>query len=135
MFVINEPEIGAHAKKIVRKVWGTEFWIINNDRYCMKVLKINPGFQCSIHRHEQKDETFIGLQGTLRLDIHDEKGKIAQTHGIDSGKRVRIRPGVYHSFQATNLTWVMEVSTPHSDEDVTRIQESRKINGEGNEGN
>jgi D-lyxose ketol-isomerase len=125
--VINEPELAASALKVVSKLWGTEFWITNTELYCLKFLKITPGFQCSIHAHSIKDETFIGCSGTLQLNIHRHDGGIHAVHNIQPGKQYRIRPAVFHSFQATNVAWVMEVSTLHSDEDVIRLQESRKF--------
>jgi D-lyxose ketol-isomerase len=125
--LINEPEIAAHAIKIVPKLWGSEFWMVNNELYCMKYLKVNPGYQCSVHAHAIKDETFVGFTGTLQLTLYDSKGKIVNVLALDPGAKYRIRPETFHSFQAINVTWVMEISTQHSDKDVIRLQESRRL--------
>jgi D-lyxose ketol-isomerase len=125
--IINEPELAQHAQKVVKKVWGVEFWMTNSELYCLKFLKVNPGFQCSIHAHAIKDETFIGVMGTLQLNIHKGSGDVFTVHAIHPGEQYRIRPEVFHSFQAINVTWVMEVSTSHSDRDVIRLQESRSL--------
>lgn len=124
---INEPEIAGFADKTVLKTWGVEYHIVNNERYCLKFLKVNPGFQCSIHAHHKKDETFIGLIGTLQLFLHDPNGDVSQVVGIYPGKTWRISPKQFHSFRAYHVSWIMEVSTHHSDSDVVRLQESKKV--------
>lgn len=127
MFV-NEPEIAQFAMKVVPKLWGTEYWYVNTDRYCLKFLKINPGFQCSVHKHLKKDETFIGLMGTLELIVYRGAGPDGSVVvGLHPGKTFHIPPDTLHSFLAYNVTWVMEVSTHHSDDDVVRVRESRKL--------
>ena len=125
--IINEPEIAASALKVVTKTWGTEFWIVNCDKYCLKYLKINPGFQSSVHAHAKKDETFVGLSGTLRLNVHFANAQVHTVHAIHPGQTYRIPPETFHSFQAFNVSWVMEVSTHHDDRDVVRLTESRRL--------
>lgn len=129
MFIVNEPQVAAASQKI-EKLWGTEYVILNNEKYCCKILKVVPGYVCSIHAHKLKDETFTGLMGTLRLNIHDKKGALVSTEAIHPGRNFRVKPGQYHSFEAVNLCWIMETSTTHSDDDVTRLKESRPINGQ-----
>lgn len=125
--IVNEPEIASHAMLVVPKLWGTEFHIVNNDLYCMKYLKILPGYQCSVHFHKKKDETFVGISGTLALNLHDKDGKMIRTVSIEPGKTFRLVPKLVHSFQAINVTWVQEISTHHDDRDVFRLAESRKL--------
>lgn len=125
MFVINEPELAMYSEKVVPKLWGVEYWLVNNEKYCCKILKILPGCRCSIHTHKRKDETFIGIQGVVELTFHQEA--YDRSVIVGPGVKTRIQPGEFHSFQAINPAWVMEVSTPHSDKDVIRIKESEKI--------
>jgi len=127
MLIVNEGELGFHAEKIVPKTWGTEFWLANTELYCLKILKIIPGFQCSIHCHKKKDETFIGISGAVLLAFHDLHGKKTTELAIGPGNCLRIEPKQYHSFTCHNVSWIMEVSTRHDDADVVRIQESRKL--------
>lgn len=126
--IVNEPEIGAYAIKVVPKLWGVEYWVVNEPHYCLKFLKVIPGFQSSIHAHKKKSETFIGISGSVALDFHDPANK--QRSGgvaIGPGDQFHISPTRFHSFQANNVSWIMEVSTHHDDKDVVRIQESRKL--------
>lgn len=126
--IINEPEIAASAIKTVKKLWGVEYWILNTELYCLKYLKVIPGYQCSIHAHKKKDETFVGLSGSLLLTIHDKESlKPTMGMSIEPGMKYRIQPKQFHSFQANNVSWIAEVSTHHDDADVIRLQESRKL--------
>jgi len=130
MLIVNEGELGFYAEKIVPKLWGTEFWIVNTELYCLKFLKIIPGYRCSVHCHKKKDETFIGVSGYVLLNFHDQETCVRTGgEGIGPGDSYRIKPKQFHSFEANNVSWIMEVSTSHDDADVVRIQESRKIDG------
>jgi hypothetical protein len=55
--------------QVVPKVWGSEQWIVNGDRYCGKLLLLMRGWQCSLHRHVVKDETFFVLSGRVRMEL------------------------------------------------------------------
>ena len=125
--IINEPEIAASSFKTVKKLWGVEYWIVNTKLYCLKFLKVIPGFQSSIHAHIKKDETFIGMMGDLQLNFHNAEGEVVFHAPVAPGISYRLVPETFHSFQAHNVTWVMEVSTHHDDADVIRLQESRKL--------
>lgn len=127
MLIINEGELAQKAEK-TEKLWGAEYLILNNERYCCKFLKINPGFRSSIHCHAKKDETFIGVMGTALLTTYTAEGQTFSAIGIIPGVKHRIMPKTYHSFEASGTTaWVMEVSTPHNDQDVKRLEESKKL--------
>lgn len=108
--------------KIVEKVWGHEDIIESNDLYTMKVLTLNLGYQSSLHYHPRKDETFLVIFGCCDLEVDGETRRMVQ------GDSQRLLPGVPHRFRAINdVCTIVEVSTPHSDSDVIRIAESRRI--------
>lgn len=131
---------------IVKKVWGEELWLINNEKYCAKILILNPGFACSQHLHRVKDETFIVLDGLVQLerdhDIHQGEGGILaanpfdKTEQLKAGQSRRIRPFKSHRFRAVGSAQaiVLEISTTHDEQDVVRIQESGKVNEDGSVG-
>lgn len=120
------------AQEVVPKLWGKEFWVVANEEYCMKFLRVDPGYQCSIHAHAEKDETFVVYSGILRLNIHYGNGEWRESLDLCPGERYRIHPETFHSFRSGNdeVAWIMEVSTCHSDDDVTRLQSSRKLASE-----
>ena len=53
--------------KHVQKGWGYEKWIVNNEKYCGKLLYFNKGKKCSWHYHLKKEETFYIHSGKLHL--------------------------------------------------------------------
>lgn len=102
----------------VSKVWGYERWLENNDRYCCKLLSLNKGYQCSLHFHKAKDETFLVIKGHIRLEVGD---KVLHLH---SGNFMRIPPGTIHRFRGIEDSLIIETSTHHEESDSHRLEES-----------
>lgn len=111
---------------IVKKLWGWEFWVVNTDLYCFKILHLNPGFCCSLHYHRTKDETFVVQSGRVELEIGVIERK---TIILNEGDQFRIPSGFPHRFRALDGrdAVVYEVSTEHSDSDVVRLEESAAV--------
>lgn len=124
-------EEGLEEREHVAKVWGLEEVLVNNDQYCAKLLWITPGVQCSLHYHDIKKETFVGLDGHTRVEYYVD-GKRFDT--ILLGWRrdaLTLPPKTPHRFwsMGSNGSVLLEISTTHSDVDVTRIEPSRIIGG------
>lgn len=115
----------ANAHK-VDKLWGYELWLVNNEKYCAKILKINPGYQCSLHYHKVKDETFYVLTGTVHLEEEYPDRYPRVWRVLIAGDSHRIYPGTPHRFYTTSQTGatVLEISTHHDEGDVVRLEES-----------
>lgn len=107
--------------KNVKKLWGNEFWIVNNDKYCGKILTIKKGYQSSLHYHKIKQETFYVMSGEI-LMIIENKFQLMET-----GEFVHILQGVKHSFIGLNQisSTIIEFSTHHDDKDTYRIEKSK----------
>jgi len=104
----------------IAKAWGYEEVIVNNDRYCGKLLHLNKGAMSSLHYHLVKRETFYCLHGVAVLHLHNED------YMLNPGARPQtIMPMEAHGFAGITDAVILEVSTPHSDEDVVRLRESR----------
>ena len=103
------------------KGWGDEVWIINNEKYCGKLLRFKKGATFSDHFHLKKDETWYVLSGKLELRYYDLKvaEKIVRT--ITPGCVVHIPPAAPHQLHALEASVVIEVSTPHDEADSYRI--------------
>lgn len=114
--------VGSGYLKTVEKLWGLEYWIANNSRYCLKILRIRVGGCCSLHYHPLKDETFYVNEGSCQIQIGEE------SRTLMPGDSVRIPPGTLHRFWVPkNQSYgceIMEVSTTHDDSDVIRLEES-----------
>lgn len=106
---------------IVDKVWGVEEWLVNDEDmgYCVKRMTLNPGFQCSLHYHNNKDETFYVLNGFVMLNVD------GINHRLGAGDYCRIKPGSLHRFKAVDgPASMLESSTFHDDADVVRLEDS-----------
>jgi quercetin dioxygenase-like cupin family protein len=106
--------------KHVQKVWGSEDWICNNKKYCGKILNIMQGYQCSLHYHKLKDETFFVIKGLVLLEL----GKT--NYMLQEGEAIRIKPGQKHRFRGIRDSTIVEFSTHHKDADSYRLEKSRK---------
>lgn len=110
--------------KEVKKDWGKEIWIVNNELYCGKILVLNAGWTCSYHYHPIKTETFYCLHGQFILNVDGVET------GIDSSSEpITITAGTPHSFRSRIGARILEISTRHSDEDVVRIKNSERLLG------
>lgn len=113
--------------KYVKKLWGTEEWLVNNQTYCAKFLNLKSGYQCSLHYHILKDETFYILDGIIEIEYGygEREMKVGM---LKAGEQIRICPLLLHRFKAvTNTAKILEVSTHHDDEDSYRIETSREV--------
>ena len=106
--------------KTVQKVWGSEDWIVNNKRYCGKILNLNKGYRCSLHCHKEKEETFYVLEGKVLMQIENAMKTMKPGESID------IHKGVYHRFTGLEDSKIIEFSTQHKDEDSYRTELSGK---------
>lgn len=117
--------------KYVDKLWGFEEILVNDAQYCGKLLYLCPDFRSSIHYHTRKRETFVALLGIVILRLYDRQGveKRALTLIGRGHESFTLEPGCVHSFETPSRDGaiVLEVSTYHTDADVTRLQESRRI--------
>lgn len=135
------------AIKQVKKSWGWEYWLNNDDDFCCKCLVVNQGANCSSHFHLSKREMFIAYQGEILLEIWepiepDEEIETIlyqnptkfilrppYTPSLIYKSRVMIEPRTPHRFtglgNGTNA--FLEVSTTHMDEDSYRAIESNGI--------
>jgi mannose-6-phosphate isomerase-like protein (cupin superfamily) len=107
----------------VEKSWGSEEWLVNNELYCLKKMKVKQGLWTSEgkwHYHKIKDETFIIQTGILRVEWVENKE--FKTALLNPGETKRIYPNTKHRFTSeTPDCEFLEVSTKHFDEDSYRI--------------
>ncbi len=108
----------------VKKVWGYELWLVNNDEYCGKLLLIDRDAESSYHRHKKKRETFYCFGGQVTLTV---EGKDYELSPMARAKT--ILPGEYHKFKAACKSVLIEISTHHEDDDSYRQTASKSGKG------
>lgn len=111
----------------VPKAWGEELWLTNQPEYCAKLLLLQPDWQCSLHRHRLKKETFIVMEGEVVLQVGVDLQ--ATLHRLTPGEQLTLLPQTYHRFWTTSPqgATILEISTHHSDLDVERLAPSSPI--------
>lgn len=108
--------------EIVKKVWGHEEIICNYvGSYCGKRLVLLKNFQCSLHMHRRKDETFYIASGRVKMEV----GETVRI--MVPGDVQHIPSGTWHRFTGLANSVMFEFSTEHSDDDVERLTESRAL--------
>lgn len=105
--------------KEVKKAWGKELIIINKE-YAGKVLVVDKGGVSSVHRHLEKDEVMLCIEGEVLLVVND---KAYWLKPYD--EPVHIAPKNWHIFIGLENSKVVEVSTKDTEKDVERRTESK----------
>lgn len=123
MKTIAETLEGCDVGKVIRKEWGREIILANHSLYCAKHLIVEPGWQCSLHRHLKKHETFYVLSGRGWIFL------AGRPHRLIPGGVVMIPTGEWHSVwnDGADALMLLEISTHHSDDDVQREVPSARI--------
>lgn len=112
----------------VTKTWGWEKWIVNNDKYCGKILCIEKEKYCSYHRHLVKDEVLYVLDNVIVM-IYDA-GDGPKVELLYPGEAFHVTPGTVHQMYALETTHIHEFSTHHEDSDSYRTSTDLQISPE-----
>lgn len=107
----------------IKKGWGYEKIITNNEEYCGKILFINKHKKCSYHYHKLKRETFYLQSGKILLtygitDNLSESKKLV----LNPGDSFEIPRGLRHQMTALEDSQLFEFSTQHFDKDSVRVE-------------
>lgn len=113
-FLFLKPEI-------IQKGWGYELIIMNNSKYCGKILHFNVNATFSMHYHMIKEETFYILKGKLLLKYPDLSNGSYKKKELNVGEVIHITPGQPHQIIALEESDIIEVSTTHTNQDNYRI--------------
>lgn len=121
-----ESKLPTTKPEIHEKGWGYENWIVNNEKYCGKILHFYAGKKFSLHYHKIKDETFYILSGKFKIILYDslldyENKKMIEKE-IAPGDVVHIWPGRLHRLIALEEGKVIEFSSQHFEEDSYRVE-------------
>jgi len=112
--------VGEDARR-VDKPWGHELIWALTDRYCGKVLVIEPGRRLSLQRHLVKDEAILVVSGRMLLTLEEADGEVREEE-LGPGEHRRIEAGRIHRYEARERVELVEVSTPELD-DVVRLED------------
>lgn len=105
----------------VKKSWGWERWICNNELYCGKILFIEKGKHCSFHYHKLKSEVLFLESGKMLFNYSAGNFDLIKQIEMNSGDAYHVEPGFIHQMVALEDCTIIETSTQHFDSDSYRI--------------
>ena len=105
--------------KQLKKPWGWEKIVEQNNKYVVKELFMKKDHCCSRQYHEYKTETIYVLQGKLKISIGNGEPKNKIYNATD---RVTIYPQTIHRMYGETDCLYLECSTTELD-DVVRIED------------
>jgi len=92
--------MSTHAPPWEEKIWGSVQHIFSSEQAAVSCLKIDRGFRCSCHKHNQRANTFAAQTGIVAieewLDIPDDTGKITL---VKPGITYSVPSGIWHRFR------------------------------------
>ncbi len=103
----NEPYV-----KRVEKPWGYELhWVQEDKPYMGKIIHINSGARLSLQLHDQKEESWLLINGQAKVMWDDPTGKLVETV-LASGSGFSSCVGQRHRLIGITDCDIVEVSTP-----------------------
>lgn len=119
----------------IPKGWGGEEIIVNNEKYCGKILHFIKGKKCSLHYHERKAEHFHVLDGKLKVYYSDDLVVIKKLLDssvinvldvcdliiLEKNDTFEVPVGRVHQIIALENTKLLEISTQDFPEDSIRL--------------
>lgn len=109
--------------EIHQKAWGHELWIINNEKYCGKLLVFKKDKSFSMHFHLLKDEAWYINKGKFQYTYIDTETAEHHNVKVKEGDCIHLLPGQPHRMLALEEgSCIFEVSTQHFDSDSYRVQ-------------
>lgn len=121
----------------VKKIWGYELHITNNNEYCGKIMGFNKGHSSSVHYHKLKKETFLLKEGKVKLEWVDKENfseeyirdqflnELVNVTILEPGDAFELPRGRVHRVTALENSEVVEFSTQSFDSDSYRLIESK----------
>ncbi len=107
--------------KKVNKAWGYEIWMVNNNKYCGKILHFSNKTKFSMHYHLIKDETWYVNQGEFIFRWIDTTNANVIEEVLTMGQSVHIPVGLPHQLETIDGGEIIETSTEHFEEDSYRV--------------
>ena len=98
--------------KRVEKPWGYELhWVSADAPYMGKILHINQGARLSLQLHDQKQESWLLMNGQAAVIWENAQGELEQTE-LQPGQGYSTQLGQRHRLVGLTDCDVVEVSTP-----------------------
>lgn len=124
-----KDDFSDYSKVVVRKPWGYEYLIFQNDKVAAWILYLKQDAQTSMHCHPTKRTALVVLEGEARCCTLREERLLAAGDGL------LLEKGVFHQTTAVSSKGavVLEIETPNNKRDLVRLQDRYGRAGQGYE--
>ena len=114
--------------EIVVKGWGHEVIIVNNEKYCGKILHFKKDAKFSMHFHIKKTETWYVQSGSFVFKWINTANADVKVETLNPGDSITNEIGQPHQIICVEEGDIFEVSTTHFDEDSYRVMKGDSQN-------
>lgn len=123
----KEPD---YANTLVRKPWGSEYLLFQNQWTAGWLLNLAAGHSTSMHCHPRKDTSLIVVRGKVRCQT------FSGVFDREAGDAVFLEKGAFHQTYAlpSHDATLLEVETPPMKRDLVRLHDHYGRVGAGYEG-
>ena len=115
-----------YEKTIVKKPWGFEYLVYQNENIALWFLHISSGHQTSMHCHPNKTTGLIVLDGEVEISF------LGNSFISEPVSKTMIRKGLFHSTKALSVDGanIFEIETPVDKHDLVRLEDKYGREGE-----
>ena len=109
----------SYSKSVVKKPWGYEYLVYENEYVGLWFLHIQEGQSTSMHCHPNK------TTGLMVIDGEAEVSFLSNTFDLKPCHKLMIRKGLFHSTKAIskNGAQIFEIETPVDKHDLVRLDD------------
>ncbi|MEE8348680.1 MAG: thiamine pyrophosphate-dependent enzyme [Acidobacteriota bacterium] len=124
---MGEPDFNS---MVVRKPWGYEYLLFQNDTVAIWYLHIRHTQSTSLHCHPKKKTGLILLSGEASVSF------LKDSHSLRSPGKMILRPGLFHSTKALSRAGIdlLELETPVDKDNLVRFEDQYGREGQPYEG-
>ncbi len=110
----------SHKKNIVKKPWGYEYLVYENNECALWHLYIKKDQKTSMHCHPSKTTGLVLVDGEATVSF------LNNDFDLKPMDKIMIRKGLFHSTKASAKTGaiVFEIETPVDKNDLVRLRDS-----------
>lgn len=133
--IINEQlldESTRRAQNSPRRRMNLNFHQSLDDKCHRFINAVEPGADIPIHRHPEKEESFVVLRGKIRITTYNDDGSIIESVVLcaeDGVYGVDIPKNVWHKLEAIESSVIFECKlgpfVPHEEEGVLKVKSEK----------
>ena len=115
----SQMHIPEHRSVVVKKPWGNEFLVYENENLGIWCLTVDPERRTSLHCHPKKNTGFVVLNGSVCLQFLRGEMRLS---GLD---KIQIFRGRFHSTRCISNTsaCIFEIEAPQDKYDLVRLED------------